>query len=258
MADQDHPELRLDPEREDDVRRLLAEARHDEPIPEDVAARLDRVLAQLAAEDAADSPSLADLAVQRRRRRARNLLVAAVAVGVVGVGLGQLGRDDDPTMYSGAGPASAGADTAAVLEDLSSAESSAEEPARLSQRRPAPEPTSSVPLVVGDDDLGAVAEQEAAAVVHDFSGSANAPEDPSQSPGALDNDLKRDLADVEAAGSWFICKAAPFGPGRLVAVQYLGGPAVLALRPPTGDSVVAELLRCGTGAVLRSATIPAS
>ena len=49
------------------VRRLLAEARHDEPMPADVAARLDGVLADLADEDAA---TRSEPAAGRRPRRA--------------------------------------------------------------------------------------------------------------------------------------------------------------------------------------------
>ena len=39
----------LTPEQESEVRRLLAEARHDEPVPADVAARLETTLADLVA-----------------------------------------------------------------------------------------------------------------------------------------------------------------------------------------------------------------
>ena len=62
----------LTPEQESAVRRLLAEARHDEPIPADVAARLDRVLAGLT-RDEPGAPGVApviDLAARRRRRNA--------------------------------------------------------------------------------------------------------------------------------------------------------------------------------------------
>ena len=46
------------PEQEDRMRRLLADARHDEPVPDDVVARLDRVLADLRAEAAGtDTPA---------------------------------------------------------------------------------------------------------------------------------------------------------------------------------------------------------
>src|SRR5215218_10271549 len=69
------------------IRALLADARHTEPMPADVAARLDRVLEELAQDRAPIAPVI-DLA--RRRRTAAKLLVAAAAVVVAGVGAGQV------------------------------------------------------------------------------------------------------------------------------------------------------------------------
>ena len=87
------------------VRALLAEARHTDPMPTDVAARLDRVIAGLS-EGAPREADVVPLAT--RRRRASRLLLAAAAVVVLGVGgsqvldgLGMAGSDD-----SGAGEAS--------------------------------------------------------------------------------------------------------------------------------------------------------
>ncbi|MCW2814384.1 MAG: hypothetical protein JWN84_1839, partial [Nocardioides sp.] len=77
------PEPEASPAQQEAVRRLLAAARHDEPVPPEVAARLDAVLDQLATEGerAIDPPPPAereavvhDLAVARRRRRATGLL----------------------------------------------------------------------------------------------------------------------------------------------------------------------------------------
>ncbi|MGZ4450983.1 MAG: hypothetical protein ACXVW4_14415, partial [Nocardioides sp.] len=68
-----------EPAHEQEVRRLLAEARHDGPIPEDVAARLDDVLRDLARGDAAPLAPVVPLS-SHRRRRAAGLLVAAAAV----------------------------------------------------------------------------------------------------------------------------------------------------------------------------------
>ena len=82
------------------MRRLLAEARHDEPIPAEVADRLDRVLAGLA-RDEPGAPGVApvvDLAARRRRRNAAALLAGAAAVIVAGFGVGQVidvGSDSD-------------------------------------------------------------------------------------------------------------------------------------------------------------------
>jgi hypothetical protein len=98
----------LTPEQEREVRRLLADARHAEPIPGDVAARLDRVLTELARGESGLPTPVTALA-SRRRQRVVALLVAAAAVVVVGIGLGQVvgrhGGGDDA--------GSTGADTAA-------------------------------------------------------------------------------------------------------------------------------------------------
>lgn len=70
------------PTGEDTISRLLAEARADEPMPTDVAARLDDVLAGLSAERATAEV----VPLVRRRRPARLLLAAAAAVVVAGGG----------------------------------------------------------------------------------------------------------------------------------------------------------------------------
>ena len=51
----------LTPDQAERVRRLLAEARHTEPMPDDVAARLDRVIAGLA-DDPEARPRRSDVA----------------------------------------------------------------------------------------------------------------------------------------------------------------------------------------------------
>ncbi len=87
----------LTPEQEE-VRRLLADARHAGPMPDDVVDRLDQVLAGLAADPANDpdddrvaAPAAPVVSLaSRRRRRATTALVAAAAVVAVGIGLGQV------------------------------------------------------------------------------------------------------------------------------------------------------------------------
>lgn len=80
----------LSPRQEHEVARLLADARHTEPMPDQVVARLDAVLASLAApEEAPETAPVApvvDLAARRRTRRLR-MLVAAAAVVAAGVAL---------------------------------------------------------------------------------------------------------------------------------------------------------------------------
>jgi hypothetical protein len=84
--------------REDDVRRLLAAASQPTPpVPDDVAARLDARLAELTADRTSDLtgepvgvPGAGRSAAATRRRRWPQLLVAAAAVSVLGLGLGDL------------------------------------------------------------------------------------------------------------------------------------------------------------------------
>ncbi len=82
----------LTPEQDEAVRRLLGEARHDEPMPDSVANRLDDVLAGLVAERAeppADAKPRA-VVVPIRQRRWPKVLVAAAAVSAFGLGISQL------------------------------------------------------------------------------------------------------------------------------------------------------------------------
>jgi hypothetical protein len=78
----------LTPDQTEAVRRLLAAARHGEPIPADLAARLDGVLAELVAErgEAGEAPPERAPAtvIPLRRRRWAQVLVAAAAVTVLG------------------------------------------------------------------------------------------------------------------------------------------------------------------------------
>jgi hypothetical protein len=68
--------------------------------------------------------------------------------------------------------------------------------------------------------------------------------------------------DVPSAGQLdqvsrdaFDCAPAAWGSGKLAPVLYDGEAAVLAFRPPTGDTRVVDLLECGTGDILRSVTL---
>ncbi|QCX28990.1 hypothetical protein [Nocardioides jishulii] len=94
---------------DEEVRGLLADAAGDAPIPSEVAARLDAVLAGLVAEradsavptaDREDASSPVDLAAERGRRRRRTwwgVAAAAVVLVAAGVALPQLTDDDSTT-----------------------------------------------------------------------------------------------------------------------------------------------------------------
>lgn len=87
----------------DDLRGLLADARVTEPMPAEVADRLDTVLAGLKSES-----TVVPLAPRRRRAGARLLTAAAVVIGVVGGGyglsqvVGPGGGNDDKAMSGAA------------------------------------------------------------------------------------------------------------------------------------------------------------
>jgi hypothetical protein len=72
-----------------EVRRLLADARHDEPMPADVAARMSRVIDRLGDQTPAARPAPRAAEVisisAGRRRRVAGLLAAAAAIVVGGV-----------------------------------------------------------------------------------------------------------------------------------------------------------------------------
>ncbi|QCW52317.1 hypothetical protein FE634_21190 [Nocardioides dongxiaopingii] len=247
MSDQ-QPEAT--PEQQAHVRRLLAKARHTEPLPPEVAQRLDGVLGQLVSEGprAIDpppppGPAPVDELAARRRRRVTGLLAAAAAVVVVGVGIGQLtdlsgGSDSDDS--GGADVSSAGS---AADED-----GAADVPERQPQAPgevPSQEPSGPPPQLAGARPPNVSA---------DFATDAARLRPRAVVPSAAGTVVTgADLSD----DPMFVCDPTPAGPGLLLAVRYDDRPAVLAYRPARGDTQPVELLRCGTGDVLRSTVLPA-
>ena len=223
---------------EQEVRRLLADARHTGPMPTDVADRLDRVLSGLAQdspEPRLDSPAapvapVVQLAA-RRRRRAASLLVAAAAVVAVGIGLGQVvgGPGSTPS-----------ADRA--LSGGSAEEQGGDSDAPATARQ---DPSDGLTF---DHLLG----QTARVRPRHF------PTDVRAARGSLarrETSAQSDKSLTPAAGPG--CSLADWGAGTLVPVRYGGERAALVFRAVTGDSQVVDLFRCGRPEVLRSITLPA-
>jgi hypothetical protein len=271
------PQPELTPEEDAAVSRLLAQARHDAAIPDDVAQRLDGVLAGLShadlerppappVPDRPDQAQVVDLAAHRRRRRAAGrLLAAAAAVIVAGVGIGQVisgGRDDQ----------SASGGSAAADAQLDRSSQSAESGAQADDSAPlasAPEaeavPSSppqalaqAVPLQLSGD--AAQLEQQ---VSEQLAGVSGALGDALASPAPANERLER----FAATAPGFACAepVAGYGAGELLPAYYDGQPVVLALRPSAADllgdadgSTQADLLECGTGASVTtfSVTLP--
>ena len=218
---------------DDEIRRLLAEARHTEPIPPDVAGRLDGVLADLRAERPVRA-NVTDLAAARRRRRVRTLLVAAAAVVVVGVGVDQV-RDWSP----GAGSDSSG--SSASVEGEASADGAAggDSLSPLDDAEDAPAPAAARPVRISTDRF---ARQVAALQA----GRAELSTGRETGSGAL-----------EYSADAFTACALDVGRGRVVPVRYDGAPGVLVFRPVRGDSQVVDLYLCGGAEPTRSITLPA-
>ena len=230
---------------EEHVRALLAEARHAEPMPDDVVARLDRVIAGLAVEDADGPAPLPDNVVPLavRRRRAARMLVAAAAVVVAGVGVGQVLQDH------GGG---AGGDAATASDrgkELVQGESQG--------------------LSSGSDSSGGGSAGSGGGAV------PSVPQAGSASDGVVAYKLRPehfaadsrtiqrryDTLDTTASLSAerfhaSTCSPGSWGSGRYVPVEYGGTPAYLVLRRPSGDSQVADLFLCGGDEPVRSITLP--
>lgn len=228
----------LTPEQEAQVARLLADARSDEPIPEEVAARLDRVLAGMATEQIAGPDQqvapVIDIAA-RRRRRAGALLVAAAAVVVAGVGIGQV-----------VGPDSGDDDNAADSGGTGLEREAAEDGA-------APQGPGDAPM--GESYLEALG-KPARISTDSFAADVRRLQDRPGVRSYASSDALMDGNDLAAQRVDFSCGPAAYGPGKLLAVRYNGLPAVLAYRPPAGDTQAVELLQCGSAEVVRSTTIP--
>jgi hypothetical protein len=225
------PSDELTPEQEE-VRRLLAEARHVDPMPDDVVDRLDRVLAGLAAESgddrvAAPAASVVSLA-SRRRHRAKTALVAAAAVVAVGIGLGQVIGD---------GVGGGGSADSTAASSAQERESSADLDARADSE-----------YLVVTEPLPVRPEHFSSDVRRIRGGLRSLVTDQtSKSPPALSSSPSEDYA----------CAAASSGPGALVPVRYGSRRGVLLFEPVRGDSQVVELFACGNAEALRSVTLPA-
>ncbi len=228
---QSHDDLTPD---EEEIRRLLADARLTEPMPTDVVARLDGVLADLHAEDPArPTQRPVDLAVVRRRRNARVWLVAAAAVIAVGVGINQLDLTSGSTSDDSGG--SAGSAASALQGESSKDEAGGDQgdgPARA----------SGIVVPLDSDRFGAQ--------VRRLGADADAELRPTASGAA--SDRYQTLAGTCRSDA----RSEDWGDGRLVSVTYDGAPAVLVFRVAKGETQVVDLFLCGQEQAERSITLP--
>ncbi|GAA0974995.1 hypothetical protein ENKNEFLB_04476 [Nocardioides aquaticus] len=250
------------PREEAALRRLLRDARHDGPVPPEVAARTEETLASLGAGQATTAPAVHGGADHHRRRRvATALLVAAVSVVVVGIGTGQVLRPASDQASGGAASESAGSAARDTPPDRAgsedeAAQESTDELDTLSE--PSGEPDGAgrrdvaVERLALVDDPPAVRETRFARDVRRVRALQQVERGERSSPEAQDG---AGLPARDPAPG-FTCAQADFGPGRPVAVRYEEAPAVLVLRPATRATQVADLVECRSGDVLRSVTLP--
>jgi hypothetical protein len=223
----------LSPAEEAAVRARLAEARHTGPVPADVAARLDAVLADLAAgrgeEDAPPPAPVVPLPTRasRRRRAVVSGLVAAAAVVTLGVALPQLvrsggtgGSDSASTADSaGAGSeAGRGADGGSAATSPGGSSDAGAADGKLSESFAAP-----VALRSGEPLRPVVRPLVRQGIVSTY--------DPD--PGCV----------------------LDTGAGDRVDATWDGLPAVVVLRPAEAGRRVVEVYTCGTGEVVASTSL---
>lgn len=239
MTDRD-----LTPAEEERVRRLLADAGPAGPMPPEVAARLEGVLADLAVSQpvptgaAAGAPDagpatapVVDVARRRRRRRVGSVLVAAAAVTVIGVGLPTALRGGLGTTSSDDSGGSVAQE--ATLDEGDTASGDRDAPGAESER-------------AGSDP----------AAPTDTAG---------QAPSVRSDRFRRDAVRLARAGEvselsdTLLAECAgveEWGEGERVPATYDGKLGALVYRAPEEGWQRVDLFLCGVTGVVRSTLLP--
>jgi hypothetical protein len=231
----------LTPDQEADVRRLLAEARRDEPIPAEVGERLDRVLAGLSREDPG-TPGVApviDLAARRRRRNAAAVLAGAAAVIVAGFAIGQVIDVGSDSSDMGASSSDAGADRSKTSEGSGGGVGLQDQSAN---------PAGPVPSAASGPSLlrlsSAHLRSDLTTQLDRVGDGSNAVRSPS-------------AESYAALGCASPAPTSKFGLGELFPALFDDQPAVVVLRTPAAGQQRADVLACDSADKLASTTIPA-
>jgi hypothetical protein len=236
----DHPEFEDESPEIAEVRRVLADARHTEPMPDDVAGRMDRVIARLADEApaAAPEPSVAGTVVPiaaHRRHRAAALLGAAAAIVVGGVVLGQVVHPS-----STSSTASENAPAANQAQSLDNGKSTGG--------------NGSNQNLSGDDTKsggpGKTEIRHGRVVVRPKYFAYDALQ--GRRLLHVHTPVKADDRLTRLQGCGVLAKRA-----HAVPAEYQNAPAALLYRRPQGGSQIVNLVVCGSTRPIRSATLPA-
>ena len=233
----DEPEA-LHPQPDADaVRRLLADARHTGPMPDEVIDRMDAVLADLAGspvgpEEPGGAPTPATVVslTSQRRHRAAGMLVAAAAIVVGGVVVAQ----HLPGSSSQSNPSAA---SRAEDRSLSSAGGRRVRPDAPQANR-------------GDLTAGAAQIRGGRLLVRPQHFTADALAGrrvlESRTPPSAYELLSRSASSCGGPGAG----------GERVRATYQRAPAVLVFHAPGSSSQVVDLYLCGSSSPVRSATLP--
>lgn len=230
MAD---PELT--PAREAQVRRVLADARHTDPMPADVVTRLDAVLAGLATEDARASAPVISIAAPRGRIRRRwaGGLAAAAAVAVLGYAVPQV-------VGQSGGTDSASTDRSvqqvpATEDDGPTPPSGAESRDRPTLPDPSDPEHAKVPQQVFE-----LHPQHLRSDLRELTAARPAPTS----------------ADRDESNALSSCKDPGWGPGERVAIVWQDQPGVAVLREPDATGQRIDVYLCGESEPVRSDVVP--
>jgi hypothetical protein len=225
----------------DAVRRLLADARHDEPTPPEVVARLDEALASLVAERSAPASApeaaVVDLGARRRRRIGSGVLAAA-AVVVAGVALGQAlpgGQDMGDAGSSADSSAGGGAERDFAAQDDADGGSSSSQEMAPQSKSASPAPLAARPTLTTDDPQ---LEQQVETLRADASFSTRS--------------SRRQMLDLMRA-----CPLPDVPHGRSVAAEVDGQPGVVLFQRPDGAAQDVAIYVCSSPDPVRTLTLPA-
>ena len=244
----------LSPQQAERVRRLLAEARHTEPMPDDVVARLDRVLADLAADPGSQARPAGEPAsgpapvvhLAERRRRAGRLLLAAAAVVVGGIVVAPLVSGGSDSASETSGSTADDTDQGLVAPNRAEGSESEDEVADGAQL---PGAISDSRQSISKLPAQRVRPEQFTTDAQRLRRSAVATREDAAAPSSERRDaVLSQFGDGCSPGVW--------GGGRYLRVVFAREAGWLVYRPPQGDTQVVDLFLCDEDTAERSATLP--